>query len=266
MCIRDSYSFDIRIEAIERIPPRIISISYPTEADAFATIYIYANVRDNYAVSSVRIVYTLETRQYETPMHQTGATNCWVGEIPPQEKNGTLYFYIVAIDEFGNKAQSDTYSIRLVYLDEEPPRIIIVAWKPEKPDVGDIVTIEALIRDNTKIARVYIEILDSKEKQVNMQYYSPDGIWIRRIKMNGTKLKFIVHAVDIAGNKASSSTYTIEASGHLYAEWIQIAIIAFPVAIAASIVVLILKRRRNPYEKSIYDQNSVSYYTAWKHV
>ena len=53
---------------------------------------------------------------------------------------------------------------------------------------------------------------------------------------------------------------------HLYAEWIQIAIIAFPVAIAASIVVLILKRRRNPYEKSIYDQNSVSYYTAWKHV
>jgi len=260
------YSFDIRIEAIERIPPRIISISYPTEADAFATIYIYANVRDNYAVSSVRIVYTLETRQYETPMHQTGATNCWVGEIPPQEKNGTLYFYIVAIDEFGNKAQSDTYSIRLVYLDEEPPRIIMVAWKPEKPDVGDIVTIEALIRDNTKIARVYIEILDSKEKQVNMQYYSPDGIWIRRIKMNGTKLKFIVHAVDIAGNKASSSTYTIEASGHLYAEWIQIAIIAFPVAIAASIVVLILKRRRNPYEKSIYDQNSVSYYTAWKHV
>jgi hypothetical protein len=159
-------------------PPNISNVQAdPDPAGPGDDVRISADVYDNVAISEVRIevrdpsgsAITNVTMSYDSPNDEYYLTD-------PYADEGTYSFTIWATDTSSNLA-SEIGSFEIV---EQDPPVIDVTISNEDPVVGDTVTFEADVTDDSDIDDVMITIVDPDGTTVvnNRRMTLDDGVYI----------------------------------------------------------------------------------------
>ncbi|MFQ6128361.1 MAG: Ig-like domain-containing protein [Thermoplasmata archaeon] len=148
-------------------------------------IDITAIVWDNYMLSPTDPVWLNYTDVvgtiFNVSMIPTGGDN-YSYQIPAQTSEGTVSYFIWAIDSEGNDAKTATYTIAILAVDVEPPEITNVLADPSPQEVFNSVNITATITDSSGVASASVEITwpDSSVTNQTMDYASSDVYYLEQ--------------------------------------------------------------------------------------
>lgn len=128
-------------------------------------VQISATITDNIDVYSVALHYNYSNTWYSVAMNETSPDN-WFTDLGSFPVNALVNYFIVAKDQIGNTKYypdglttlpatpvgwSSTYDTYVHIQDEEGPIISSVRHVPLLPKQGEVITISALVTDNSRL-------------------------------------------------------------------------------------------------------------------
>ncbi|MFQ6128494.1 MAG: choice-of-anchor V domain-containing protein [Thermoplasmata archaeon] len=203
-----------QLQIVDTTPPSIAHIPVSL-ALASKTINITATVTDNYALAPTDPVWLNYTNVTETvfniTMNPIGGDD-FLGQIPAQNIEGTVTYFIWANDSRGNEIMTEVNPIQIVEQDIFPPEILNVRAEPSPQELLEPVNISATIRDLSGIYAAWVVATLPGVETVNLTmieglndlYYVESGF-----AHVGT-YELVVGAEDINRMGNYSSTYTFE--------------------------------------------------------
>ena len=130
-------------------------------AEVGKNIAVSAQILDDFWVEDVNIRFkNIEGEEKNVSMklssgdHSNGS---WQYEIPAQNEIGILSYVIEAHDVYGNANRTETFNISVV----DSTRPEIEHFPPSSGCTGESIGIEASVRDNLKVASVYLKYTDT---------------------------------------------------------------------------------------------------------
>jgi hypothetical protein len=195
---------------IETKPPMIVSISQiPVNEPAYnETVTITANIVDPVSgVKNASLRYSVGAVQYNIAMTlHSGLYEVIIPDLPYSTK---VEYVIQTFDNAGNSATSDnaTYTVT----DPYPPTIGVPTWTPHDPTVNDNIMVNVTVTEPEGASGVdQVTLLYSNTTNVFTEIMTDnhDGTWTATINnQTGTKITFIIEAIDKAGNQTQSNMY-----------------------------------------------------------
>ena len=155
-------------------------------AEVGKNIPVSAQILDDFWVEDVNIRYTnVEGQEKNVSMklssgdHSNGS---WQYEIPAQNEIGILSYVIEAKDFYGNANRTETFNISVI----DSTRPEVEHFPPSSGCTGESIGIEASVRDNLKVASVYLKYTDTIgiTRNVSMSLVAGDdknGTWKQEI-------------------------------------------------------------------------------------
>jgi hypothetical protein len=230
----------------DNTPPSISNVhADPDPAGPGDSVKISADVYDDVALTEVRIevtdpdgtAITNVTMNYDPINDEYYLTDPYVDE-------GTYTIMIWATDTSGNLA-SETGSFDVV---EQDPPIIVVEVSNDNPDVGDIVTFEVDVTDDSEVDDVMITIVDPEGTSVvnNRRMTLDNGMYVYEYEFGiAGDYTYTITADDEHGN-SDVSTGTITASevaGSFFDQyWWLILVIVIIIVVVLLVVGLLMRK------------------------
>ena len=122
----------------DEIPPRFVSVSAPKKVDLGATVTFEAEVEDPSGIASVTLYYSTDGVTWNTvEMTYDETTGKYTAEITAPSTEGHIFWYIKAVDTWGNEAESPVKVITVTTL---PTPISILAL------LAGLLAVPAIIR------------------------------------------------------------------------------------------------------------------------
>jgi parallel beta-helix repeat protein len=154
-----SQTQEYTIEVVDDKLPEISDISYPESIKIGNSIDISADVTDNSGLSLVELYYKDIAGVWHNASMSLTSGSTYSYSIPSQSETGIVNFYILAIDNNNNKAQTGIYPIKIL---DDPSARPVIAWVkvPATAFVGNEITVSANVYDAVGIKNVYINYKD----------------------------------------------------------------------------------------------------------
>lgn len=239
-CAEKTSTAKIQLMVAEKNPPVISNVSYyPMVPYANETISITAIIIDDFEVSEAILYYKLDGQEAIAIYMRPQSNTTWYAQLPPTNKQATIAFWIVAYDFWGNNASSRNYTVAVNLPDNQPPKILLVSWKPTKPKTGESVVVSVVVTDDVGVEEVILAITKPREVNISMAPAGNQLVWEAEFIINGT-IEFIIIAKDYSQKIVVTEVFTITV------ESISIAYLAILplLAVVAVLIYLYLKARR----------------------
>jgi hypothetical protein len=226
-------------------PPNISNVQIdPDPAGPGEDVRISADVYDDVALSEVRIevrdpsdsAITNVTMSYDSANDEYYLTD-------PYTTEGSYSFTIWATDTSGNLA-SETGSFEIV---EQDPPIIDVTVSNENPAVGDIITFEADVTDDSDLDDVRITVLDPEGTTVvnNQRMTLDNGVYVYEYEF-GTAgdYTYTITANDEHGNSddVSGTITASEVVGSFFDQYWWLILVIVIIVVVLLIVLMLMRK------------------------
>ena len=202
----------VTLTLIDTTPPTIADVSPGnTTVLSGSSVTITATVTDNMEVSSVTLYYKVggEVDYTGVAMTGTGTPNEYSYTFSSVTEDIT--YYITAMDNSSNTAQTATYTIT-VYMDTTPPTITSISPGNRSILPGSSVTIKVTVMDDVEVSEVnlhyktvtsptYTEVVMTEAEGVNRYSYTLTNIT--------ESIQYYISATDTSSNTATSPIHTI---------------------------------------------------------
>ncbi len=200
--------------------PPVISdiIRTPSTVTDTDTAFVSAYITDDHAVSEDSLYYNVNGSAFSAVYHTLRSSDTSYFEIPPQNPDDTVNYYIIAVDDSGARTISDTYSFIVQNHTANQPPVIDTLWRiPVSPTDTDSVLVYAIITDD------HIVATDSIYISLNSGAYNPyyhisrtgdTSIYSIGKYAQGTQVAYFVSATDDSAARSISDTsaYTVSSS------------------------------------------------------
>ncbi|MGQ4891331.1 MAG: right-handed parallel beta-helix repeat-containing protein [Candidatus Njordarchaeia archaeon] len=212
MAISQIYSYTVGDEVNPVIDIPQLSPSEPIEGE---NVQVCVSVSDDYSgVKNVTLYYSVNDGPWQAVLMSYNSTSgLWSGIIPGQTVGSQVKYYIVAYDNAGNRAVSQTYEYTVK--DATAPTIDTPSITPVHPGTNESVLVEVRVDDNysgVKNVTLYYSTQDGDWHFISMKYNSNNGSWWGVIpgQPSGTIVKYYIEAYDNEGNRGVTGEYMYE--------------------------------------------------------
>ncbi|MBD3234709.1 MAG: hypothetical protein GF315_13370, partial [candidate division Zixibacteria bacterium] len=190
--------------------PIIADISHnPSNPNGGEDVEVCATITDPLiaGVVSADLYYDNGTGYVSVAMTDTGG-DIYCGTVPGQDGGVTVEYYIVAEDDNGGTATSDTFSFYV----NAGPIIADVGHYPEAPQPGDDVEVSATVTDPGLMVTVdYVELYyDDGSGYVSVPMDADENLYTGTIPglYDGATVDYYIYAMDDNGSYSVSDTFT----------------------------------------------------------
>ncbi|MEM4308771.1 MAG: S8 family serine peptidase [Thermoplasmata archaeon] len=191
---------------IDATPP-VITHTPPASVEVGSGCGITATVTDNGELKAVYLNYTdVNGNNYNVTMNWMGGST-YTYFLPPQNKTGTVYYVISAVDKVGNWNFTPMSSVPVV--DTQDP--VIQHMPVQRADAMVSFDIVCKVTDNYGIQSVKLRYTtpDGQTGNVTMTMFSPDYYKYTVPGQPIGTFKYSIFAIDKAGNDALTPEYTV---------------------------------------------------------
>lgn len=227
-------------------PPELFSIYITTDRPAYQSgsrVIIWGNLTRG-GSPLVNVFLNIEVRDpakdiIVEKVKATNGTGYFTLEIDLPE-NATEGIYYVNITYGGIQ------KIHEFWVDNTPPTIMNIIVTPEKPHVGDEITIEVRIQDNESGIGIVILSYNYGDQWINITMSGEEGLYSAILPPmdNEGSIRYKIYVLDIAGNVAYSEEQKITVTKPATLPGGLTLIIGSIIVVTVVVVVIILKRRK----------------------
>lgn len=215
------YNITIKSPVTDNISPEIVHEPV-TEARVNQSINITANVTDNIKVVVVFLNYTtVNGTQKNVEMVNIENSTGYYFEIEPQAVNGTVQYYITAVDSSGNVKRAPangTYNITITPLpeiDDNPPTIENVTVIPSTVYENQSIIIRAKVTDNKAVHTVMFFFKSDATDKFSVKQMTSVGNDTYEVSIDGMYVKAPMIEYYLLAKDTSNNIATYPVNGSL---------------------------------------------------
>ncbi len=182
------------------------------------TVKIAAHITDDSQVATDSLYYAINSGNFNPLFHTLRQNDTSYFEIPPQNYDDTVHYFVIAVDDSNARTVSDTFSYTVLNHAANNPPVISNLWNvPSSPTDTDSTVAMAIITDDYGLSTdsMYLSV-DGGTYSASYHVSQSGDTFVYNIGTysEGTNISYFVVAIDDSGARAVSDTnsYTVRSS------------------------------------------------------